>query len=340
MGKIKLFLTKYPDRILLAAGIITLLIVLIKTQLMSSPEDQLISNISAQELRVKTIIKQNQPLPVQEINQYRLLLDKIKTLVSPQLLNNWLMYRKPIYKVKVRKDDVITLPTNFQPLLSDAQVKNEQPDRVVLTWQKNEKSTARIKEYRIYRKGPSDKKFVPLAKLAIETITPTDLTSLIYEDTTITPESTITYYITAFTDETKVLNNKTESDPSNSITIITPGILKISVTPAITTEMAMIRVEKYLENKWRNHVFNVKKGNKIGGLVKKTEGEFDFSTGYSLKDIQETEETKTIGNQKLLVKRWRIIYSNDKSGKIFERMVEKGEKGQDVSLVPVVPDEK
>lgn len=330
MDNMKVFLIQYPERIAFGVALLVFLVILVTAEVISPAEDPAISGIDTKAKQVETLLKKNQPRPFPELNQYHRLADRVNNVVEvPQPIGNWLMYRKPIYRIKVFTPAAIPPKKNLPPILKPLLVKPEQPDRVFLTWQKNEQSTARLKGYRIYRKTASDKNFTPLVALTTDLITPTSL-MLIYEDKSIQPKTDYLYYVTAFTDESNVI--EPESKPSKEEKITTPEIVKITVTKSVIPTKAYIRIEKYINGTWWPHVTPIQVGEKIGGITKRAEGEFDFSTGYILKDIQEIEITKKVSPTEIHVgKGWKIIYLDEKTGKVKERQ---GEKDQEIPLVP------
>ncbi len=332
MKKIKVWVKQYPERIVFGVVFIVVLIAFVKINIIGSAENPLVVEIIEKENKIDKIIKTNKPKERDEINQYNLLLNRIKKLEEPQLLNSWFMYRRPIYKVKVTPKPTVIPSVIFPPRLDPLEIKPEQPDCIILAWQNNDQTTARVKGYHVYRKKAADRKFTLLTQLTAGGITPTGSALTSYQDRSVQPETVYIYRITAITDETMV-NNKQESSPSNEEKIQTPGIIEITVTAAIFNEMAMIRIKKYIKNAWRQRIFNINKDAEIGKIEKdsQTGEKLDFSTGYFLKDIQKTKELRNIMKIRMFVDVWKITYVNSKTGKEYER---KGDKGEEIPLVP------
>lgn len=327
MGKLKIFVKQYPERMALGVLLVIVFIAFVKIKVIGSAEDPVITTINDKEETIRKILKENKPLPLDEINQYDRLWAKINELEKPQSLNNWLMYRKPIYRVKIKPREIVIRKPILPPMLNPLEVKLEQPDCVSLTWQDNEQTTAHVKGYRIYRKSATEKKFTLLVELVKEGITPTGLTSASYKDQSIQPETMYHYYVAAITDETRVVGNRQESKPSNKEKIKTLGVVEIIVTPAAREGAATMQVKKYIKGAWRQKYFHIKKGDKIG----KPEGELNFYTGYSLKDIQSLEELRNVSGIMVYRKMWKIIYVDNRTGKEYDRT---GDHGKEIPLVP------
>ncbi|MBI4713425.1 MAG: hypothetical protein HY762_09040 [Planctomycetes bacterium] len=302
MNKIISFLTTYPIRLALIACVIAVLVALVNY--MSGAPDGQVQQLNDKIEKLRKAINTNPPPAGNELKYSEIIRARWEQATAPQESNNWLMYYQPVWRVAFKKDVVIrTEKPNLPPVFKSAATVADKPDRVVLTWSKNENSKAEIKSYRVYRKAAQDKDFGLIIELPADTITPTDGV-YVYEDKPITPTTEFAYQLTAYTETPNA--PKKESEPSNQFKVTTLDNLKIGFIFAEIDPLPRMqcKIEKYVDGQWRNKRFIVNKGEKMGA------GE--FATDYTLTDIKETtrEEIMEPGKPPRIIKVPKIIYTD------------------------------
>lgn len=299
MNKIISFITTYPIRLALIASVIAVLVALVNY--MSGAPDGQVQQLNDKIAGLRKAINANPPPAHPEPKYSEIIRARWEQATAPQESNNWLMYYQPVWRVAFKKEVVIdNKKPNLPPIFKNAATVADKPDRVVLTWSKNENSKAEIKSYRVYRKAAVDKGFGLIIELPADAITPTDGV-YIFEDKPITPTTEFTYQLTAYTETPNA--PKKESDPSNQFKVTTLGNLEIKFTWAELTPVSRTRckVRKYVNGQWREKTVISNKGQKVG------EGE--FATPYTVNDIQPIPVVVEIAPGQTMTKtQYKIIY--------------------------------
>ena len=309
----------YPERAFLSIVlIITVLLVIIVPEKVIPLPDNDVQTVNQKLQQIGKLLQEN-PLPkFPELNQSVRIKERWEKLAPPSELNNWTMYCPSMYVVEFKEPPKPEPKEIRPPIIKEMSVNPDQPDRIVIKWEKDTsaypKPLATISGYRIYRRAKEDKESRPLSVITSAGPIYT------YTDTQdIQSEMEYQYSITSFTDEKpeEMKDSKTESSPVNSQWIITPDTVKLEareINPA--DNWVYIKIEKYIEGKWKSTLDFFKKGDRIG--------KDKFITDYEIKDIKEEERRKMIDpadpKRVILLKVYKITLRNVKTGK--EKVIE------------------
>ena len=94
-----------------------------------------------------------------------------------------------------------------------------------------------------------------------------------------------------------------------------PDTVRIDIQ-FVSNGVVTIKIQKYINGEWKHTYEYVKKGQPIGRVTPKG----DFSTGYTLKDIQPVQLIKTISGNKITKNSHKVIWVDD-TGKTHEKVI-------------------
>ncbi|MBI3097916.1 MAG: fibronectin type III domain-containing protein [Planctomycetes bacterium] len=241
--------------------------------------------------------------------------------------NNWIAYHPVKFEPKLVKVVVEGPHTLLAPKASEPSVDF---GKLTLSWEPDDRSTAEVNGYEVARKGGPDKDWRLL------TTEPIDAGS--YDDQDVVPKITYTYRVRAVTEDKKA--KARESDWSNEVSAMAMGVIELRLTMVggdAAALQASVLIRKFVRGKWEEKNYFVKKGEKIGQVEKRREGNqvvaVDMSTGYTLVEIKQEKKKRTrivpgykevdgvrVPDDKEIVeeiKEWQIIYK-DEEGKLCE----------------------
>lgn len=318
---IKKLITEHSEKLLLGIVVIAiiLLVIIIPNRILPLPDSDVIA--VNKKLQVTDNLLKGNPLPkFPELNQLAKIKEKWGKLTLSAELNNWTMYCPTTYIIEFNEPPKPEPKEIRPPILKGITVNPDQPNKVLITWGKDtaiySSPTATLSGYRIYRRSKEDKEIRLLIELKASEIAYTD-------EQDIQPETEYQYSITSFTNEKadEMKENKTESSPVNSQVILTPEIvrldaLEVNQADNFVYQWVYIKIDKYMEGKWKSILDFFKKGERVG--------KDKFITNYEIKDIKEEEQKKSIDpsdpKRVVLLKTYKITLRHIKSGK--EKIIE------------------
>ncbi|MFH1227993.1 MAG: hypothetical protein V1701_08860 [Planctomycetota bacterium] len=299
MKQIIKFVKDYPERIVLTVCILVAFVVFIK--FLSASEEPIVAEVKNKAALLKKLINTKEPLLVSDIKYFNNVKVNWENVTPARETNNWLMYHQPVYEVEVKENPavnsaIMNLPPVFESITATA------PDTVKLIWLKNDKTTANIKSYRIYRKAKCENDFSMVKEVFTDVISPTEL-SIIEYDKTVSATMEYSYYITAYTDEKTVKNQ--QSEPSQQMKIVTPDDITLEFDWSNGT-IVIVKIGKYV-----NGVKEFKNSSHSKGDII---GIGEFKTTYEIESIEQTTIEKSMAGGTLLIKKYKIKYKNIKNG--------------------------
>lgn len=283
-------------------GLCLLAVLIALVKVLSPSEEEIAGRVKAQADKFKVLIDTKQPPPLSEIKYLETIRNNWETITPTRKLNNWLMYRQPVYVVKWSDGPspgdrrMINLPPVFKAITPTF------PDTIELNWLKNDGTTADVKAYRIYRKGKDDKEFARVIELPAEALSPTGVGMISYQDRALSPTAEYAYYITSYTDAKNVKDNKQESDPSAQMQCTTLEGITIDFPKGAASTYVLFKVGKY-EGFWKYENGQCGKGEDAG------KDKF-----FTILDITPFEIKVMKSGMEITEKRYKITYRNNKTG--------------------------
>lgn len=302
IASIRKFITAYPERTAFLICLIILAVVWLIYKF-SSSEDPEIQRAQEAVSQISPILDTNPPPPLPPVEYLKRIKSIWEDIAPGTEGQGWLMYRQPVISVRFeKKPGPIQLKPNLPPVAKGAE-KADEPDRILLKWDKNKDTIASIKSFRIYRRAPGTKNFALLIELSTSVISQTE-GGYTYWDKGLQPETEYFYYVTAYSDDKDA--DKKESDQSGQMNATTPKDYKISFKPPETNAqgdlVVITTVVKYVNGQWETPPFYVlKKGEKIG--------KDKYFTGCTLTDIEPAEFPLQYPNgPTIIIKGFKIYY--------------------------------
>lgn len=338
----KLFV-QHGEKIGLVVAGILFLVILGKTRIIP-PEDPVLANARHVGEEVERRFNEDKP-PKASLPDYVADNEAKWLSVTPaRTANTWSVYRPTTFKADVRTAVKVAEKYLFPPRMLEPKVSL---GKVTIAWEMDpKKTTATVSGYRVYRRGPEGN---------WELLTKTPITATSFTDDKVEPKKKYTYKVTAETKDPTVAERDRIKE-SEEVEVTTLGVIQI-VFRGGTTEMAVILVRKL--DTGQEHVFLVKPGSKIGGIVTTTihGTKVDFSTNYVLNAIKKEKrryvrmepvrvlcrETNTLIEKMVEKEEFRTelkIYYTDDEGKACEMWAEAEARPTPPKKDPEKEDEK
>jgi len=291
------FILSYPERIVFLVCFVAFLIVLLVFYF-GNHENGNLKIIEQRILSLKKTIDSNEPLTQKPIEYLKEIKNNWEVITATTLGNPWLMYRKPIFVPGFT--DNVPPPDRYNLPPENLKLQNiEDPDKVIVAWNKNKDSSATIDGYNLYRQDKEGGVFKLVAELPIVGLTITD-SGYFYIDSGLSPESLYSYYVTAFSNDKNV--DKKISDASKQFKVTTSKDYKIDFYQ-VESEKVWTKITKYINGQWPTEMYNISIGEKIG--------RGQFFTGCTL--IQIKDYLYMHPTLKYEIKTKEIIYVDRKS---------------------------
>jgi hypothetical protein len=216
---------------------------------------------------------------------------------------------------------LITKPSPLPPPVFQAPILVEakaEVGRVILSWKDAPGNAFKALGYHIYRQSAGAGEFAR--------ITPEPVMGTGHTDTSIEPQATYAYAVSAVTEDAKAAVR--ESRRSEPRSVVTPAFFRIDfiIDGGSGDSPATVKVHRFAHGRWWDHTYTVRRGDRIGRPERKWhEGrhvEIDFTTRCRVDDIVEVDGPPLGSGEAVIpskVKALRYTDAEGRQGELIKR---------------------